>query len=90
MMKPISSDRFVVYYTKPMSMCCWQTAASQLQPGIQLEANLSNDNHLLILPRGHVFTTTTISKLRQIETERRTPFALLISAGESIDDAVAE
>lgn len=64
--------------------------ASQLQPGMQLEANLYNDNHLLILPRGHVFTTTTINKLRQIETERRTPFALLINAGESIDDAVTE
>lgn len=64
--------------------------ASQLQPGMQLEANLYNDNHLLILPRGHVFTTTTIDKLRQIEAERNTTFAMLINAGVAKDEVITE
>lgn len=65
-------------------------AASQLQPGMYLEADLYNDNHLLILPRGHVFTAATINKLRQIESERKAPFSILIKPDSTADETITE
>ncbi|AXR07898.1 response regulator [Salinimonas sediminis] len=52
--------------------------ARQLKEGMVLGANLYNDSHLLILPEGHVFTSSTIEKLVRFEEERGSAFAILI------------
>lgn len=50
----------------------------QLKEGMVLAANLYNENHLLILPEGHVFTAITIEKLTKFEEEKGIPFSILI------------
>ncbi len=58
--------------------------ATQLQPGMVLAQNLYNDGHILILPEGHVFTTSTINKLIHFERERGKAFSIHV---EQEDDS---
>ncbi|GEA07133.1 two-component system response regulator [Alteromonas sp. KUL42] len=50
--------------------------ATQLEPGMVLAQNLYNDGHILILPEGHVFTSSTINKLVHFERERGKAFSI--------------
>ena len=40
--------------------------------------NLYNDNHILLLPAGHVFSEATIAKLKQYEREHKRQFEIVI------------
>lgn len=57
-------------------------SATSLQPGMVLGQNLYNDAHILILPEGHVFTTSTISKLASFERERGKKFTICLKKDE--------
>ncbi len=57
-------------------------SATSLQPGMVLGQNLYNDAHILILPEGHVFTTSTISKLASFERERGKKFTISLKKDE--------
>ena len=56
--------------------------ATQLQPGMVLAQNLYNDGHILILPEGHVFTSSTINKLVHFEHERGKAFSIHVEQEE--------
>ncbi|NVK55584.1 MAG: response regulator [Alteromonadaceae bacterium] len=49
-----------------------------LKPGMVLGNNLYNENHILLLPAGHILTDATISKLRQYEREHHRSFDILL------------
>lgn len=61
--------------------------ATQLQPGMVLAQNLYNDSHILILPEGHVFTSSTINKLVHFERERGKAFSIHV---EQEDDSSSQ
>ncbi|OGO87319.1 MAG: hypothetical protein A2203_08355 [Chromatiales bacterium RIFOXYA1_FULL_46_5] len=52
----------------------------ELEVGMVLERALYNENRILLLPHGHVFSATSIARLRQIETSRQRKWALLVSS----------
>jgi response regulator RpfG family c-di-GMP phosphodiesterase len=52
--------------------------ASQLEEDMVLAQNLYNENHILILPEGHVFNQVTIDKLRLFERKQGKPFTIEI------------
>jgi len=49
-----------------------------LEPGMVLKYNLFNNAHILVLPEGHVFSETTISKLVQFEKSQPAPICLTV------------
>ncbi|GGF69497.1 response regulator [Alteromonas lipolytica] len=52
--------------------------SGQLKAGMVLSNNLYNENHILLLPSGHVFTEHTIAKLKQYENEHQRKFDIAI------------
>jgi len=59
-------------------------SATARPDGMVLAQNLYNDGHILILPEGHVFTTSTINKLIHFERERGKAFSIHV---EQEDDS---
>lgn len=57
-----------------------QLEVSELEAGMVLERALYNENRILLLPHGHVFTNASIAKLKQIEAKRQKKWTLLVSA----------
>ena len=57
-----------------------QLTTEQLEAGMVLERPLYNENRILLLPHGHVFTRASIAKLCQIESKREKKWTLLVSA----------
>lgn len=57
-----------------------QLESDELQVGMVLERPLYNENRILLLPHGHVFSIQSIAKLRQIEAKRQKKWALLVSS----------
>ena len=57
-------------------------SATSLKPGMVLGQNLYNDAHILILPEGHTFSESTISKLAQFERERGKKFTICLKKEE--------
>jgi response regulator RpfG family c-di-GMP phosphodiesterase len=57
-----------------------QLTTEQLEAGMVLERPLYNENRILLLPHGHVFTQASIAKLCQIESKREKKWTLLVSA----------
>ena len=53
-------------------------SANDLEPGMVLAANLYNDSHILILPEGHVFTDSTIAKMRSYEEDHGKHFEITV------------
>ncbi|WP_334030988.1 response regulator [Alteromonas sp. P256] len=60
--------------------------ASQLEEGMVLAQNLYNENHILILPEGHVFNQVTIDKLRLFERKQGKPFAIEIEQENAAEE----
>ncbi|MBT0587726.1 response regulator [Alteromonas oceanisediminis] len=50
--------------------------SQDLAPGMVLKFNLFNEQHILLLPEGHVFTESSIQKLKQFERGHGTEFTL--------------
>ncbi|TPV57926.1 response regulator [Aestuariibacter sp. GS-14] len=59
---------------------------SELRAGMVLSKNLYNENHILLLPEGHVFTDATITKLAQYEREHNRYFDIAIERN-GLEDA---
>jgi len=57
-----------------------QISTSELEAGMILERPLYNENRILLLPHGHVFSEMSITKLKQIESKRDKKWQLLVSA----------
>lgn len=57
-----------------------QLTTEQLEAGMVLERPLYNENRILLLPHGHVFTQVSIAKLCQIESKREKKWTLLVSS----------
>ncbi|WP_127021975.1 HD domain-containing phosphohydrolase [Rheinheimera mangrovi] len=57
-----------------------QLETNELEPGMMLERPLYNENRILLLPHGHVFTSQSIAKLQQIEAKRQKKWTLLVSS----------
>jgi response regulator RpfG family c-di-GMP phosphodiesterase len=57
-----------------------QLETNELEVGMVLERPLYNENRILLLPHGHVFSSLSIAKLRQIEAKRQKKWALLVSS----------
>lgn len=57
-----------------------QLETNELEVGMVLERPLYNENRILLLPHGHVFSSMSIAKLRQIEAKRQKKWALLVSS----------
>lgn len=57
-----------------------QISTAELQPGLVLERPLYNESRILLLPHGHVFSSASIAKLKQIEAKRDKKWLLLVSA----------
>jgi response regulator RpfG family c-di-GMP phosphodiesterase len=49
-----------------------------IEPGMVLKYNLFNNAHILVLPEGHVFSTTTIARLIQFEKSQPEPMFLIV------------
>lgn len=50
----------------------------QLEPGMVLKNNLHTDNHMLILPEGHVFTDASIEKLKAFERNKQQSLSVVV------------
>ena len=57
--------------------------SEELAAGMVLGNNLYNDNHILLLPAGHVFSEATIAKLKQYEREHKRHFEIVIENEKS-------
>ena len=57
--------------------------SEELTAGMVLGNNLYNDNHILLLPAGHVFSEATIAKLKQYEREHKRHFEIVIENEKS-------
>jgi response regulator RpfG family c-di-GMP phosphodiesterase len=57
-----------------------QLETGELQVGMVLERPLYNENRILLLPHGHVFSSQSIAKLQQIESKRQKKWTLLVSS----------
>lgn len=53
---------------------------AKLKPGMELLQALYNDKAILLLPEGHIFTLSSIQRIRQLEQKTSQNFALLIKA----------
>ncbi len=53
---------------------------AKLQPGMRLLQALYNDKAMLLLPEGHIFSISSIMRIRQLEQKTSQHFALLIKA----------
>ncbi|KID55915.1 chemotaxis protein CheY [Pseudoalteromonas luteoviolacea] len=52
--------------------------AHQLKPGMELGLAMHNAQGIMLLPKGHVFSDNSISKLQQLESQKPTPFRIMI------------
>ncbi|WP_046005206.1 HD domain-containing phosphohydrolase [Pseudoalteromonas rubra] len=52
--------------------------AQALEPGMELGLAIHSHKGIMLLPKGHVFTPATIAKLQQLESQKPTPFRILI------------
>lgn len=52
--------------------------SDKLKEGMILSNNLYNENHILLLPAGHVFSEGTIAKLKQYERDHKRQFDIAI------------
>ncbi|MBQ4810500.1 two-component system response regulator [Pseudoalteromonas luteoviolacea] len=52
--------------------------AQQLKPGMELGLAMHSAQGIMLLPKGHVLTESSISKLQQLETQRPNPFRIMI------------
>lgn len=57
---------------------------AKLQPGMQLLQALYNDKAMLLLPEGHIFSHSSILRIRQLEQKTNQHFALLIKAEPAV------
>ncbi|MBD1582607.1 HD domain-containing phosphohydrolase [Pseudoalteromonas sp. S16_S37] len=51
----------------------------QLKPGMTLGLAVHNHQGIMLLPKGHVFSATSIAKLKQLEQQKPTPFRLMVN-----------
>ncbi|CAH9061583.1 Regulator of RpoS [Pseudoalteromonas holothuriae] len=56
-------------------------SSEQLEPGMTLGLAVHNHQGIMLLPKGHIFTVTSIAKIKQLEQHKPTPFRLMISHG---------
>ncbi|EGM78582.1 response regulator containing a CheY-like receiver domain and an HD-GYP domain protein [Rheinheimera sp. A13L] len=59
-----------------------QLSTDELEVGMLLERPLYNENRILLLPHGHVFSLSSVAKLRQIERNRQKKWTLLVSSAK--------
>ncbi len=52
--------------------------AHELKPGLVLAASLYSHGGIQLLPRGHVFGETSITRLKKLETDKPTPFRIMV------------
>ncbi|KNC68651.1 HD domain-containing phosphohydrolase [Pseudoalteromonas ardens] len=52
--------------------------AQKLKPGMELGLAIHSHKGIMLLPKGHVFTAATVAKLQQLESQKPTPFRILI------------
>ncbi|WP_133469373.1 response regulator [Paraglaciecola marina] len=69
----IASDEFI---EKPIP-------SHALKVGMTLKSNIFNDAHILVLPKGHVFTEKTITKLVQFEKSQTEPLSLIVEDSQT-------
>jgi response regulator RpfG family c-di-GMP phosphodiesterase len=50
----------------------------QLKPGMILKNNLHTDNHMLILPEGHIFSDASIEKLKAFEKNKQQSLSVVV------------
>jgi response regulator RpfG family c-di-GMP phosphodiesterase len=50
----------------------------QLKPGMVLKNNLHTDNHMLILPEGHIFSDASIDKLKAFEKNKQQSLSVVV------------
>jgi response regulator RpfG family c-di-GMP phosphodiesterase len=50
----------------------------QLKPGMVLKNNLHTDNHMLILPEGHIFSEASIEKLKAFEKNKQQSLSVVV------------
>ncbi|AZZ95986.1 HD domain-containing phosphohydrolase [Pseudoalteromonas sp. R3] len=55
-------------------------SAQALEPGMELGLAIHSHKGIMLLPKGHIFTEATVAKLQQLETQKPTPFRILIKA----------
>ncbi len=58
---------------------------AKLQPGMQLLQALYNDKAMLLLPEGHIFSLSSIMRIRQLEQKTHQHFALLIKPETAVN-----
>lgn len=56
---------------------------AKLKPGMQLLQALYNDKAILLLPEGHIFSLSSIQRIRQLEQKTSQNFALVIKSAGS-------
>ncbi|MBQ4850193.1 HD domain-containing phosphohydrolase [Pseudoalteromonas sp. MMG012] len=52
--------------------------SKQLKPGMILGLAIHSHKGIMLLPKGHQFTEKSINKLQQLETQKPTPFRIMI------------
>ena len=53
-------------------------SADQLKPGMVLKNNLHTENHMLILPEGHIFSEASIEKLKAFEKNKQQSLSVVV------------
>ncbi len=53
-------------------------SADQLKPGMMLKNNLHTENHMLILPEGHIFSEASIEKLKAFEKNKQQSLSVVV------------
>ncbi|MGJ8680767.1 response regulator [Paraglaciecola sp.] len=54
----------------------------EIEPGMVLKYNLFTQNHMLILPEGHVFTDVTLNKLKHFDESQNTSLKVIVESAE--------
>ena len=52
----------------------------QLKPGMVLKNNLHTENHMLILPEGHIFSEASIEKLKAFEKNKQQSLSVVVES----------
>jgi response regulator RpfG family c-di-GMP phosphodiesterase len=55
--------------------------SKQLKPGMVLGLAIHSHKGIMLLPKGHEFNAKSIAKLQQLETQKPTPFRIMIKDG---------
>ncbi|MFC3120712.1 response regulator [Agaribacter flavus] len=69
-----------------LELAAGQMRSENLEPGMVLKQDLFNNQHILLLSEGHVFTEQSIAKLKQFEKSASKPFTFNVDVPDPEED----